>query len=180
MSAPNKNLSDVPVLDLDAPLKVEKSENKEEIPSIEKNGRYLYISSIFFGVIVFSAAAFLYYVASNNSKNISSQTTIVSVEKDTSSDTINKDEWPIEVLNGSKTAGVAKKTGDKLTNNGFRVIKVGNSTKKDYVGISIFIQSDLSSKASNFLKEIQLIFPEATISGNLTNSTASARIIVGL
>lgn len=92
--------------------------------------------------------------------------------------TLNRSEWSFEVLNGSGVTGAAKKLADSLKALGYQVVKVGNADK-DYQTNEFFVQEDLMVDIAPVVADIKDIIKIASISGQLKDSTASARIIIG-
>lgn len=92
--------------------------------------------------------------------------------------TLNRSEWSFEVLNGSGVTGAAKKLADSLKALGYQVVKVGNADK-DYQKNEFFVQEDLMADIAPVVVDIKDIIKIASISGQLKDSTASARIIIG-
>lgn len=92
--------------------------------------------------------------------------------------TFDRSKITLEILNGSGVAGVAKKVADSLSALEYQIVKVGNAQENTQTS-QIFVSADLEKFQSEFLKDLDGIVEEATISGKLEDSTASARIIIG-
>lgn len=90
-----------------------------------------------------------------------------------------RSDWSLEVLNGSGITGAAKKIADKLKDLGYPVIKVGNADKNNYEASQILVRKDLQDQIDLVLADIKDIVKIASSGGNLKDSTASARIILG-
>ncbi len=90
-----------------------------------------------------------------------------------------RSEWSFEVLNGSGVTGAAKKVADKLKEMGYQVVKVGNAEKDDYNSSQIFISSTFKDKVDLLVADIKDAIKIASIAGELKDSSASARIIIG-
>ena len=84
----------------------------------------------------------------------------------------------LEILNGSGIAGAAKETADRLSSLGYQTIKVANASE-EVANTQVFLSSEMEKFKSEFLKDLETDLKEATISGELEDSTASARIIIG-
>jgi hypothetical protein len=83
-----------------------------------------------------------------------------------------------EVLNGSGVAGAASKAGQTLESKGYVVLKTGNATKQ--AATEVFISKSLSPvMVSGLLADLSSLFSIASSSGELTDSTATARLIIG-
>lgn len=91
---------------------------------------------------------------------------------------LNKADWSLEVLNGSGEAGLAKKIASELQDLGYPVVKVGNASK-EYTKTEIFSKKDLMDKVELVITDVKDVIRIATVSGELKDSTASARIIIG-
>ena len=87
--------------------------------------------------------------------------------------------FKLEVLNGSGVAGAAASAASTLSSRGYPIIRIGNADKSDYENTQVFIAKDLVSQEESLLKDFAVDFPSASNAGELKNSTASARIIVG-
>jgi hypothetical protein len=83
----------------------------------------------------------------------------------------------LEVLNGSGTAGAAGQTAEKLAKLGYTIVKTGNADNQKYLKTEIYLSPKFL--ASDYLFTDLLDFGTATKSGTLSDSTASARIIIG-
>jgi len=92
---------------------------------------------------------------------------------------LNRSEWSFEVLNGSGVTGEAKRIADALRQLGYQVIKVGNADRSDYTSNQFFVREDLQDEVDQIVVDIKDIIKIASISGELKDATASARIIIG-
>lgn len=90
-----------------------------------------------------------------------------------------RSEWKLEVLNGTTTSGLAKKLADKLKELGYPVVKVGNAGKSSYETTQIFVRGELMEKVDLVVLDLKDIVKIASVAGELTEGTASARIIIG-
>lgn len=92
---------------------------------------------------------------------------------------IDRSQWTLEVLNGSGVTGAAKKVADKLKDLGYQVIKIGNADKDDYTKTQIYVKKELEDKINLVVADLKDAVKIASMAGQLQNSTASARIIIG-
>lgn len=90
-----------------------------------------------------------------------------------------RSDWSFEVLNGSGVTGLAKTMADKLTNLGYSVVKTGNADKSNYKTTQVFVKSNLKDKVDLVIADLKDTVKIASFGGELTDSTASARIILG-
>jgi len=83
-----------------------------------------------------------------------------------------------EVINASGVSGAATKAKDALTQIGYTVLSVGNGKKQ--ATSSLLLARNLSATdVSEILADANSLFSISSSSGDLTGTTASARIILG-
>lgn len=90
-----------------------------------------------------------------------------------------RSEWSFEVLNGSGKSGLAKDIAGKLQDLGYQVVKTGNADKSNYAQTEIWVQSNLLEKTDLIIADLKDTIKIASMAGELKDSTASARIIIG-
>lgn len=93
--------------------------------------------------------------------------------------TLNRSEWFIEVQNGTKTAGAAKKIADKIKTLGYNISKTGNADKDNYSKSQLFVRSEFKDQIDLVIADLRDIIKIASVAGELKEGTASARIIIG-
>lgn len=165
----------------------------EDTPAMEytlpeeekKSGKKIIIIGAAF-VLAITAAAVLVVIGLNRNKaveNIAPETSkteeiqTAPAKEETPTAVFDKSKFTLEILNGSGAAGAAKKIADRLSLLGYEVIKVGNAPEVDKT--QVYLSLDMENFKSEFLKDLEADFKEASISGELKDSTASARIIIG-
>ncbi len=92
---------------------------------------------------------------------------------------LNRSDWSFEVLNGSGVTGAAKKVADRIQELGYQVTKTGNADKSNYEKTQILVQKDLMEKIDLVAADLKDVIRIASVAGELKDSTASARIIIG-
>lgn len=92
---------------------------------------------------------------------------------------LNRAEWSFEVLNGSGATGQAKKVAEKIQALGYTVVKTGNADKSNYEVTQILVKKDLTDKVNIVVADLKDAIRIASVAGELTEGTASARIIIG-
>lgn len=103
----------------------------------------------------------------------------------TSQPVLNRSDWSLEILNGSAITGAAKKIADKIQTLGYPVTKVGNAeggasgTKETYSQTQIFVKKSLQDQVKLIIADLKDIIKIASVAGELKDSTASVRIIIG-
>lgn len=90
-----------------------------------------------------------------------------------------RSEWSFEVLNGSGKSGLAKEVAGKLQDLGYQVVKTGNADTSDYSQTEILVRADLQEKVDLVIADLKDTIKIASMAGELKDSTASARIIIG-
>ena len=90
-----------------------------------------------------------------------------------------RSEISFEVLNGSGITGQAKKIADAIEELGYKVVKTGNADKQSYEESQIFVSEDLKEKIDLIVADLKDVIRIATVSGELKDSTPSAKIIIG-
>ena len=133
--------------------------------------------------MILVTAVFGFYFLKQDSKETpakeeKTETTLTPTPKPKAS--IDRSEWSLEVLNGTATPGLAKDLADKLETLGYEIILTGNADNKDYEESQILITSEKDSEEIDLLLEdIKKEIDISSSSGDLEDSTASARIIIG-
>lgn len=93
---------------------------------------------------------------------------------------LDRSKLSIEILNGSGTAGVAKKAADILKNLGYSVTSTGNADNFNYETTTIEVKSTKSDYLVLLKKDLTNSYSIGTSSSTLSASvSADARIIVG-
>lgn len=90
-----------------------------------------------------------------------------------------REDWSFEVLNGSGARGLAKKISDQLKESGYKVVKTGNADKDNYPKTQILVSQDFLDRVDLVIADLKDIVKIASVAGELQDSTASARIIIG-
>lgn len=105
-----------------------------------------------------------------------------SVQAPQPSSTLNplvRSDWSFEVLNGSGKSGFAKDIAGKLQALGYQVVKTGNADRNDYQRTEVLVKKNLLDKIDLIIADLKDTIKIASIAGELTEGTASARIIIG-
>lgn len=92
---------------------------------------------------------------------------------------LNRADWSFEVLNGSGTAGLAKKIADQIKAQGYVVVKTGNAEKNNYRESQILVRGKMQDQVDLVVADLRDIIKIASVAGELTEGTASAQIIIG-
>jgi len=155
---------------------------EEEASSLgKKNKNFFKLGIIILVIILIVTGVLFFFLFNSNSKKapIETKKTTIEPTKAPEKTEINRSEWTLEVLNGSGVVGVAAKAAAKLTEQGYTVIKTGNANNQDYKKSELFVSENMQSKAQLIIDDLKSDYGFSSVSGILSNSTASARIILG-
>lgn len=92
---------------------------------------------------------------------------------------LDRSQWSFEVLNGSGVTGAAKKVADKMQALGYPVVKTGNADNSNYQQTQILAKAEFLEKVDLVVADLKDTIKIASLAGELKDSTASARIIIG-
>lgn len=92
---------------------------------------------------------------------------------------LNRSDWSFEIQNGSGATSLAKKVGDKIKDLGYIVLKTGNADKSNYPTTQVLVRKELADKINLVIADLKDVIKIASFGGELKDSTASARIILG-
>lgn len=177
---------DVPSVPIDTPLKIDSAEQNLEgdEPRLEKSNRKIFIVGIIITIVVILVTAvfgFYFLKQDYNQENIKEEKVEITLTPTpTPKVSLDRSEWSIEVLNGTPIPGLAKELADKLEKLGYKIILTGNAENKDYKDSQILVISEADSdEIELLLNDIKKEIDISSSSGDLEDSTASARIIIG-
>lgn len=161
--------------------KVNDSEESEtpafSLPSKKSNKKFLLMGI----VVVIVIAAFAFFVLGRKGTPAPSATpepTSTTAPTPTPNPLV-RSEWSFEVLNGSGRTGEAKKIADQLIAAGYSVVKTGNADRDNYESSQILVKKGMEDKIELVIADLKAIVKIASVGGELKDSTASARIILG-
>ena len=168
--------------DSNAPYR--RSPNEEIKPKIKRSNRNLYYlgGGVFMATILLTTLFGLLFLNGPKS-NIKSDTKSDKIESIETTPTpkpviLNRKNWSFEVLNGSGVAGVAKKASDKLEELGYKVLKTGNA-EENVSSTQLFVAKDKSEDEVKLLiNDLKSDFGKLTVTGTLSDSEASVRLIL--
>jgi hypothetical protein len=158
---------------------------KAEVP-LEVRNKRLYIIGILLLILIVVLSAILFFLRMNIGSNheevveirqVQEDVEIEDFEIDISVQQLSREEISLEILNGSSVSGLAGKTAKDFENLGYEIIEVGNSEPTD-TNI-VLVNSRDSGKIDVLLEDLEDKLNIASVSGELEDSSASARIILG-
>jgi len=159
----------------------EETEEDNEVP-LEKRNTKLYIIGIVLSILVMGATAGLFYFRSKQAEKEaeSVETGVEEVVEPTATPTpssLSREEISLEILNGSGVAGAAAEVASIFELLGYEIIEIGNADETE--GNQLYVDSDLEDLLDQLLEDVEEELDISSVSGKLTGSTASARIILG-
>lgn len=160
-----------------------KMDNYQPIPYQSKSGKKKFILAAVIIVIFLLVGWILKSTLGSSKTELKTESqplpTPVPIPTSTPKPALIRSEWNLEVLNGSGVTGAAKKLADKITELGYQVVKTGNADKDTYTQNQIFVRANLKDKTDLLIADLKDIIKIASAAGELKDSTASARIIIG-
>ena len=90
-----------------------------------------------------------------------------------------RSDWSLEVLNGSGVSGLARGVAAEFLKLGYSVVKTGNADKQTYDKTEILVRKDFMGKVDLIVADLRDVIKIASVAGELSEGTASARIIIG-
>lgn len=153
---------------------------------VKKSNKKIFIIA-FVIILITLLAAVLFFIMSNRGKKTEEpsiqpseiqKTETHPAQEEKTTESYNRTKVTLEILNGSGVAGAAKKIAESLAGLGYDIITVGNAPEESDQ-TQVLIAQNLKKYEVEFLKDLNESLSEASVSGILEDSTASARIIIG-
>lgn len=169
--------TEVPNIERNAPLKIDEVSITDELSIKEKTNKKLFLAGIMiFTAIIVGTGIFATFWLNNKTNKVSDENLITPTpEIEPTLPVLDKASLTFEVLNGSGVAGAAKKYADNMQSLGYNVVKTGNADKSDYKATLLYVAGNMLDKFGSVLTDLKI----SSVAGTLTDSTASARIIIG-
>lgn len=92
---------------------------------------------------------------------------------------IDRSNFKLRVLNGTKTSGLASDVSSKLKDLGYQIDKTGNATNSAFTSTQVRVKADSSSLLDQLIKDLS---PDYTASGSSSlkgSDTVDAEVILG-
>ena len=177
----NKKVA-VPSVDINAPIKALIEESTDYVGGVTPKNKLLYILGIisFMGIVLLASGVGFYYLTQFRQRQENKEVTVVEekveVVEEMGKEELDRSSITFEVLNGSGTPGVAKKSADSLQALGYKIIGTGNAG--DVTGNKLYLKTSAEGYSGNIITDLAE-FKISTVSGELTEGTASARLVIG-
>ena len=170
----------VPKVDIDAPLAAQIEKSTEYEGGVTPKNRFLYVLGIFsfIGICLLVGATAYFYLTQFRGKGEEKRVKMVEEQGQIQEETKSFERSGItfEVLNGSGVAGAAKKVAEKIEDLGYKVLKTGNTEETS--GNKLYLRADIADFSDEIISDLA-DFDISGVSGELTEGSASARVVLG-
>jgi len=179
--------TEVPNIDKNSDLKIDTVIIDEDLPATEKSSKVQFILGSILTLLLIGASIFLAYLYYQSSQSPAPSSTTVTPAPTTTpaitpsplpTPSIKNEDISFEILNATGISGQAAKYGKILEPKGYKINTLGNSDSK-VPGLSIYLSSKLNRQKDQLLSDLLLLLPNATYSGELTDSESLVRLIIG-
>lgn len=155
---------------------------EEEVP-LEKTNRKLFTAGLIVVLFIFGVTGWVFYLTNRYAEK-TTQEEITLEEGITEEPTatpapaqLEREEITLEILNGSGVAGAAGDMAEIFEALGYEVVEIGNADEIE--GNELYVSSDIEDLIDILLEDAEEELDISSISGELDDSDASARIILG-
>lgn len=154
---------EVPDIDINSPLEIEKRDQDDSLPQIEKMNKKLFLLGgvVFLLTIVVTTIIGLFIFNTSTTSKVEDveETKEQAVIPSPTPAELDRAIWTFEVLNGSGEPGKAKKTADAIEAIGYTVDRTGNAKDSDYTGVTVsFIKEIDDATKSTIISELEKEF----------------------
>lgn len=155
---------------------------EEEAP-LEKTNRKLFVAGLIVVLFVFGVTGWVFYLTDRYAEKTTQEE--ITLEEGTTeepaatpaSTQLERGEITLEILNGSGVAGAAGDAAEVFETLGYEDVEIGNADETE--GNKLYVSSDIEDLIDVLLEDVEEELDISSISGELDDSTASARIILG-
>lgn len=138
----------------------------------------LVILAVFAGVVVFKDKI-LAKLTPAATKEVSTTPTPTLTPTLIPTPSLDRSQYKIRVLNGTKKTGAAGVLGDELKGLGWEILSVGNAVKQSESQTLVRVKPDLDKVAETLISDLAEDY-QATVSSNLkTSDKADAEVVIG-
>lgn len=179
----------VPEIKLDEPLKIEQAaptamqsggqaaETTENGESYGK-GKWQFALGAGVAIILLIISGGLYWRYNQEAKEAAKVEATPTPAATPTIAVLDRAQWSFEVLNGSGVSGRARAAANQLAALGYTVVGLGNAERVS--GNQLFVAKDKLAKAALLVEDLKKDFGITTVTGELTDSMMSARLVIGL
>lgn len=153
----------------------------EEVPPEKRNARLFTAGIVLALVLLGSTGAFFYLKSTSTTEEAVLAGKTEEVEEEVVSTptpaSLPREEISLEVFNASGVAGAAGSTAEELEELGYQIAEVGNAD--DITGNELYVNPEFEGLLDQLFEDVEEMLDIASVTGELTNSTATARIVLG-
>lgn len=161
-------------------------EELSDIPE-EKSSKKIFIVIILIAVLVAGVAGGIYYFRSKQSSPTPTTEDQVDEKAEdkqeeepevtSAPDQLEREEISLDILNGSGVAGLASSTANEFRELGYEIVEIGNA--ENIVENELYVNPEVEGLIEILMEDLEEKLDISSVSGELEDSTASARIILG-
>jgi hypothetical protein len=153
----------------------------EEVPP-KKAGKKSFMMGFLTATFVFGLGISIFYLVNRLNKQTTDEPaqvagTSVAPTPTPAPTQLTREEITLEILNGSGVSGAAGEAATTFEDLGYEVSKVGNAEETE--GNQLYVNPDVEDLVDVLLEDVKDELDISSVSGELDDSTASARIILG-
>jgi len=169
----------IPVINKNDKLKIEEViESKDILPVSEKLNRFYFAIGTVVAIVIILGAIGLKYIDVAEPKVVKKNELIEVFPTVSPTEVPKKIEVTFEVQNGSGKAGVGAKSKLVLEKLGYQVVSLGNAEGK-HVGTELYLKTEIVDQKEEIIDRLKNDYPNIVFTGELKESTATARLILG-
>lgn len=185
-SFPEKKETVVPGGELGSSFETEeifKKDSLEEKVPPEKKDRKLFTTGLIVVLFIFGVTGWVFYLTNRFTEKTTQETTadVVGIAKESTPTPVQtqltREEISIEILNGSGVSGAASRAAGIFEELGYQMVEIGNADETE--GNELYVNSEVENLIDVLLGDAEDELDISSVSGELDDSTASARIILG-
>ncbi|MBU0846275.1 LytR C-terminal domain-containing protein [Patescibacteria group bacterium] len=154
----------------------------EEIP-LEKTNRKLFTAGLIVVLFVFGITGWIFYLTNRYTEKTTQEEITIEegiTEEPTATPAptqLEREEITLEIMNGSGVAGAAGDAAEIFEALGYEITEIGNADVTE--GNELYVNPEFEGLVEILLKDVESELDISSISGELEDSDASARIILG-
>ncbi|RLC30114.1 hypothetical protein DRH13_04820 [Candidatus Woesebacteria bacterium] len=155
---------------------------EEEVP-LEKTNRKLFMAGLIVVLFIFGVTGWVFYLTNRYAEETTQEE--ITLEEGTTEEPtatpaptqLEREEITLEILNGSGVAGAAGDAAEVFEALGYEDVEIGNADETE--GNELYVSSDVEDLIDILLEDVEEELDISSISGELDDSDASVRIILG-
>lgn len=154
----------------------------EEVPPEKRNAKLFTIGLILTLAVLGSVGGIFYF---KNNQAVEEEVVLGETEEAVEEEMVatptpgalTREEISLEILNGSGVAGAAGDAAEEFEELGYQIAEIGNADTTE--GNELYVNPEVEGLVEQLLEDVEGMLEITSVSGELTDSDASARIILG-